>query len=169
VLEGALLIEQGQVQGGIARIEHAFAEFQHQRAGLGRPWTLALVADGCLRAGMITQGLAATEAAFAAARAHGEAHWEAELHRLKGELLFAQAGADPCEAEAHIREALAVAKRQGARALELRAASSLYRMQMSREAHALLGAVLASFGEGLATRDIVEAARLLSGNCALSA
>jgi class 3 adenylate cyclase/tetratricopeptide (TPR) repeat protein len=169
VLEGALLIEQGQVQAGIARIERAFAEFQHQRAGLGRPWTLALVADGCLRAGMVTQGLATIEAAFAAAMAHGEAHWETELHRLKGELLLAQAGADASAAEACLREALAVARRQGARALELRAASSLCRMQTSGEARALLGEALAGFSEGFATRDLAEATRLLNGNCALSA
>ena len=164
VLEGALLIEQDQVQAGMARIEQAFAEFQHQSAGLGRPWMLALVADGCRRAGMITQGLATIEAAFAAAGAHGEAHWNAELHRLKGELLLAQGSSDSCEAQACVREALAVARRQGARALELRAASSLCRMlQMGGEAQAgqaLLGEVLAGFDEGFATRDVMAARRL---------
>ena len=164
VLEGALLIEQGRVQAGIARIEQAFAEFQHQRAGLGRPWTLALIAEGCRRAGMIAQGLATIEAAFAAADAHGEAQWEAELHRLKGELLLASPGADLCDAQTCLRAALAVASRQGARSLELRAASSLCRMLRSGgEAQAgrmLLGAVLAGFREGFATRDVVEAGRL---------
>jgi class 3 adenylate cyclase/tetratricopeptide (TPR) repeat protein len=168
VLEGALLIEQDQVQAGIARIEQAFAEFKDQRAGLGRPWTLALVADGCLRGGMIAEGLATVEAAFAAVSAHGEAHWEAELHRLKGELLLAQASFDPCEAQACMREALAVARRQGARALELRAASSLTRMLQSggdaQAGRALLGEVLAGFREGFATRDVMEAQRLAASD-----
>jgi tetratricopeptide (TPR) repeat protein len=169
VLEGALLIEQGQVEAGIARIEEAFAEFQRQKAGLGRPWTHALVAEGCRRAGMIAEGLAAIERAFASARAQGEAHWEAELHRLKGELLFAQAGADRCEALACVREAIAVARRQGARALELRAVTSLVRMDAGADARARLGEVLAGFGEGFATRDLLEATRLLNESCALSA
>ena len=169
VLEGALLIEQGQVQAGVARIEVAFAEFERQKAGLGRPWTHALVAEGCRRAGMIAEGLAAIEAAFAAARTQGEAHWEAELHRLKGELLFARVGADRCEALACVHEAIAVARRQGARALELRAATSLFRMDASGEARTRLGGVLAGFGEGFATRDVAEATRLLNESCALSA
>jgi len=164
VLEGALLIEQDQVQAGLARIERAFAEFQRQKAGLGRPWTFALVANGCLRAGMIDQGLASIEAAFEAARAHGEAHWEAELHRLKGELLFARPAADPCEAQACVRAALALASRQGACSLELRAASSLCRMLQAGDeaqaAHARLADVLAGFSEGFTTRDVVEARRL---------
>jgi class 3 adenylate cyclase/tetratricopeptide (TPR) repeat protein len=168
VLEGALLIEQDQVAAGMARIEQAFAEFQQQRAGLGRPWTLALVADGCLRTGMIVEGLATIEAAFAAVRAHGEAHWEAELHRLKGELLLARAASGRCEAQACMREALAVARRQGARALELRAASSLCGMLRSggeaQAGRALLGEVLAGFSEGFATRDLMEAKRLAAAD-----
>ena len=144
----------------MARIEQAFAEFQHQRAGLGRPWTLALVAGGCLRAGMIDRGLATIEAGFAAAHAHGEAHWDAELHRLEGELLFARPSSDPCEAQACVREALAVARRQGAQSLELRAASSLCRMSESGEARAVLGDVLGRFTEGFSTRDLMDATRL---------
>jgi tetratricopeptide (TPR) repeat protein len=160
VLEGALLIEQDRLEAGMARIEQAFAEFRHQKAGLGRPWTLALVAGGCLRAGMVERGLATIEAGFAAARAHGEAHWDAELCRLKGELLSARPSSDPCEARACMREALAVARRQGARSLELRAASSLCRMPESGEARAVLGDVLGRFTEGLSTRDLIDAARL---------
>lgn len=166
VLEGALLIEQGDIEAGLARIQRAFAEFRTQRAGLGRPWMAALMADGCLRSGKIAEGLAAVEAGFAAARAQGEAHWEAELHRLKGELLFARPAADPCEGAACVREAILVARHQGARALELRAASSLCRMLgAGGEAQAgrdLLGLVLAGCTEGVATRDVREAARLMA-------
>ena len=71
---------------------------------------------------------------------------------------------DPCEAQACVREALAVARRQEARALELRAASSLSRMLRSggemQAGRALLGEVLAGFSEGFTTRDLVEAKRL---------
>jgi tetratricopeptide (TPR) repeat protein len=173
VLEGALLIEQDQPQAGIERITQAFAEFARQKAGLGRPWTYSLVAGACLRSGLIEQGLAAIEAGFAAASEYGEAHWDAELHRLKGELLRARPGTDPGEAALCVREAIATARRQGAHSLELRAAASLCRMlRGSGEAQgalAQLAAVLGGFREGFATRDLVEAARLVNGNSGLSA
>ena len=79
VLEGALLIERGQVEGGMTLLRRSFAEFQSQKAGLGRPWTLAWLAEGCLRTGATGEGLRTIDIAFAAIESRGEAHWEAEL------------------------------------------------------------------------------------------
>jgi class 3 adenylate cyclase/tetratricopeptide (TPR) repeat protein len=160
VLEGALLIEQDQLQAGVRRIEQAFAEFEHQNAGLGRPWMMALVAGGYLRAGMMAEGLGAIEQGFAAVGLHGEAHWEAELHRLKAELLFVRPASVPCEAQACVRAALSVARGQGARSLELRAISSLSRMAAGAETRAMLADLLGRFTEGFATRDLMDATRL---------
>ena len=90
---------------------------------------------------------------------------EAELHRLHGELLLAQRTAETNEAEACFSRALAVAREQGAKMWELRAATSLARLwcDQGRRAAAreLLAPLCARFTEGLDTPDLVEAKAIL--------
>jgi len=164
VLEGALLIERDQVEAGMTLLRQSFAEFQPQKAGLGRPWTMAWIAEGCLRGGATGEGIRTIGIAFAVIESRGEAHWEAELYRIKGDLLIARGELEA--AETNLRTALGVAQRQGALALELRAAMSLSRMLRARgqveEARGLLGEVYSRFSEGFGTRDLIRAARLLS-------
>ena len=94
-----------------------------------------------------------------------ERWWDAELHRLRGELLLAS-GAGAGEAEAALGHALEIARGQQARSLELRAASTLARLWAgsgrNAEARDLLEPVHASFAEGLATPDLAAARALLS-------
>jgi predicted ATPase len=97
---------------------------------------------------------------------NGERYWEAELYRRKGELLLqsrvwgAEQGAAVC-----FQQALAVARRQQAKALELRAALSLSRLWQQQgkreEACALLAPIYGWFTEGFATADLQEAKALL--------
>jgi predicted ATPase len=93
--------------------------------------------------------------------------WEAELHRLQGELLLAQAGESPQvqEAEACFHQALDIARHQQAKSWELRAAvslSQLWQRQGKRdEARALLAPVYGWFTEGFDTTDLREAKALL--------
>ena len=97
-------------------------------------------------------------------RETNERWWDAELHRLRAELLLA-AGAGPDEAEAALRRALEIARAQQARSLELRAARALAglwtRAARDAEARALLEPVCASFVEGLDTPDVRGARQLL--------
>ena len=87
--------------------------------------------------------------------------WEAELHRLRGELLLQHTGAQPEEAEACFQQALDVARRQQAKSLELRAAMSLARLWQQQgqraEAQALLAPIYGWFTEGFDTADLQEA------------
>ena len=100
--------------------------------------------------------------------------WEAELHRLKGELVLqarhqppAPGGgmSDATEAEACFHQALDVARRQQAKALELRAAMSLAQLWHQQgkhaEAHSLLAPIYGWFTEGFDTTDLQEAKALL--------
>jgi predicted ATPase len=91
--------------------------------------------------------------------------WEAELYRLKGELLLHYAEAQPGEAEACFQQALTVARRQQAKSLELRAAMSLTRLWQHQgkrtEAHQLLAEVHGWFTEGFETQDLQDAKTLL--------
>ncbi len=90
---------------------------------------------------------------------------EAELHRLKGELLLQLSTDNTAEAEASFRQALDVAHRQQAKSLELRAATSLARLWQSQgkrqEAYDLLAPVYEWFTEGFDTADLQEAKALL--------
>jgi predicted ATPase len=111
--------------------------------------------------------LRALEEALAAVRDDEEHLYEAEVYRLKGELLLAQEGnrQTVAEAEACFQQALDVARRRQARSLELRAAMSLSRLWQRQgqraEARALLAPVYGWFTEGSDTADLQEAKALL--------
>ena len=115
--------------------------------------------------GQTAEGLEALAEALATLAKSGVRWWEAELHRLRGELLLQHAVAQPEEAEACFQQALAVARRQQAKSLELRAAMSLARLWQQQgkraEAHALLAEVYGWFTEGFDTADLQEAKALL--------
>ena len=98
-------------------------------------------------------------------RSNDERWWEAELHRLKGELLQQQAVSDISQAEVCFQQALAVARQQQAKSLELRAAMSLAHLWQHQgkraEARALLAPIYHWFTEGFDTADLQEARALL--------
>src|SRR6185436_1233401 len=97
-------------------------------------------------------------------RAHNERWWDAELHRVRGELLLAS-GADPDEGEAAYTRAIEIARTQQARSLELRAATSLARLWRTQgraeDARRLLQSLYSWFTEGFDTMDLREAKALL--------
>lgn len=166
VTEGAVLIAGGTPEAGVAKIKQAFAALRSQQARLGVPWAMSIAADGCLRAGMAKQAHDLSAMALASVQQNGERQWEADLHRLKGQCLAAMPGADPAEAEACVRRALDVARQQGARSLELRAATTLAWMHDARDnidVHLLLEDIYSRFTEGFDTADVLEAKRLLDG------
>ena len=104
--------------------------------------------------------------AFTKVQKTGERFWEAELHRLKGELLLSRSRRRSMhEAEACFHHALDVARRQQAKSLELRAAMSLVGYGNSQgkraEARDLLAQVYAWFTEGFDTADLQDAKALL--------
>jgi predicted ATPase len=103
--------------------------------------------------------------ALAVAHRTGERRDEAEISRVKGELLLRQAIANAPEAEACFQQALALAHRQQAKSWELRAALSLARLWQHQdkrtEARELLAPVYGWFTEGFDTADLQEAKALL--------
>jgi predicted ATPase len=103
--------------------------------------------------------------ALGPAHTHEERHYEAELHRLKGELLFARAAEHDAQAEACFQQARAVARCQQAKSLELRPAMSLARLWQRQgkraEARALLAPIYGWFTQGFDTADLQEAQALL--------
>ena len=95
-----------------------------------------------------------------------ERWWEAELHRLKGELLLALSTNKEAEAEACFNQALDIARCQQAKSLELRAVMSLSRLWQQQgkraKAHERLAETYGWFTEGFDTADLQEARTLLA-------
>ena len=90
--------------------------------------------------------------------------WEAEIHRLQGMVLRQAHPSHTAPAEAAVQQALAVARRQQAKSLELRAAVSLahlWQQGKRTEAYALLAPIYGWFTEGFDTTDLQEASALL--------
>jgi predicted ATPase len=129
------------------------------------PDFLSLLAQAYGRAGRRAAGLELLAEALDRTEANGGCWLEAELHRLRGELLLPPPDRDPIAAEAAFRRALMVARDQSARLWELRAATSLARLWRVQgrcfEACDLLTPVYGWFTEGLDTPDLQEAKALL--------
>ena len=108
----------------------------------------------------------AVEDGLAVSQRHGEPFYDAELWRLKGELVKMQD--KTAEAEGCFQKAIKIARQQAAKSLELRASTSLARLWQGqgkhKEAQQMLGGVYSWFTEGFDTADLKEAAYLL-GNC----
>ena len=130
------------------------------------PYFLTLLAEALALDGKIEEALAALDDALAKAAASGETVWNAEIHRLRGELTGRLPHPDPAKAEDSFRTALAIAREQGTRGYELRAASSLARLWREQgrrpEARELLAPVYGWFTEGFDTADLKDAKTLLA-------
>jgi predicted ATPase len=130
-----------------------------------RPIFLGLLAEALALTGKIEEGLAVLAEALAMAEASGARGNDAELHRLRGDLLGRLRSPGWKEVEACFRTALAVAREQGTRGFELRAAVSLARLLSEQgwrdEARDLLTPVYGWFTEGFDTPDLKEAKVLL--------
>jgi predicted ATPase len=129
------------------------------------PYFCALLGEISDRLGHTEDGLQALAEAHTLVEQQEERWWEAEISRLRGVLLLRQPGTPQAEAEAWLQRALDVARRQEAKALELRAAMSLARLWQQQgkqaEALALLAPVYGWFAEGFDTADLQEAKALL--------
>jgi predicted ATPase len=165
VVRGWALADGGRAEDGIAAIRRGSAEYRATGAELFSPYFLALLADAHGRADQAATGLSLLADALDGVERTGARWIEAELHRLRGELLLALPEADQPEAEGCLRRAIAVAQEQSARWWELRAATSLARLWAGQgrraEAHDLLAPIYGWFTEGFDTSDLQEAKALL--------
>jgi predicted ATPase len=165
ILRGRGLVEVGQGEEAITQIRQGLAGYRATGAELECPYFVALLAEALGKMGQIEAGLTVLAEMLSAVDTNGLRFHEAELHRLKGELLMAHAPDDRAEAEGCFRQALVSARRQQAKSLELRAAMSLARLWQGQGKHAearqLLAHIYDWFTEGFETADLREAKGLL--------
>ena len=156
---------QGQGEAGMAQVRGGIAALRDTGAALFVPYLCTVLAEVCAHLGYTADGLQALAEAHTLVEQHEERYWEAEICRLRGVLLLRQPDTSPVEAEAWLRRALDIARRQAAKALELRAAMSLSRLWQQQgkrqEASDLLAPIYHWFTEGFDTADLQEAKALL--------
>jgi class 3 adenylate cyclase/predicted ATPase len=166
ILQGWVDAQRGKATTGIARIRGGLAAAEATGTRLNTPLHLALLAEALALAGEIEEGLADLDDALAKAAVSGEKGVNAEVHRLRGELTGHLPRPDPAKAEDSFSTALAIAREQGTRGYELRAATSLARLWAEQgrrgEARDLLAPLYGWFTEGFDTADLKDAAKLLS-------
>jgi predicted ATPase/type II secretory pathway predicted ATPase ExeA len=187
VMRGWALTAQGLREEGIARMHQGLEAFRATGAELNRTYYLLLLAEAYGNGGKLDAGLRALTDALAGVHSGRERWWEAELHRLEGELVLqristaglksapVRTGATvnehghapaQAESEACFRQALNIARHQQAKSLELRAAVSLSRLWQQQgkcdAARELLAEVYSWFTEGFETTDLRAAGALLS-------
>jgi predicted ATPase len=149
----------------IAQIQEYLAASRATGSKLMRPYFLCLFAEMCRKADRLDDGLSALTKALDAADQHEDRHHEAEIHRLKGELLLKQDDSNAAEAQSCFARAIEVARGQSAKSWELRATMSLARLLPTKgrrdEARAMLAEIYNWFTDGFDTADLKEAKALL--------
>jgi predicted ATPase len=176
-------IEPGQ-QEEAEEIRRGLAAYQATGTELLRPHLLGLLAEALHIAGQGKQALPVLDDALALADRNSELYYQAELYRLKGELLLMKSTGRPLfktaavgqgvgergqltsiNAEECFHQSMKIAQQQKAKSLELRAATSLARHYQKQarpdEARVLLTRICSTFTEGFDTSDMLEAKALL--------
>jgi DNA-binding SARP family transcriptional activator len=155
--------DPGSADEGIRELQQGLDLSRATGARMDDAYYLGLLADACTRAGRYAEGLTALEAALDSVPRGGRFFYEAELHRLRGQILRST---DRCEeGEAALVRALEVARKRGSPSLELRAAVSLGELLAdsgrSEEARTTVTAARSKFTEGFDSPDLVQAGFLL--------
>jgi predicted ATPase len=163
ILKGWALAQRDESAAAVERLREGLAVGGGSRAY--QPIFLGLLAEAHALAGEIEEGLVVLAEALAVAEASSGRGNNAELHRLRGDLLGRLPLPDWTEIEAAYRMALAVSREQGTRGFELRAAVSLAQLLSDRghggEAGDVLAPVYDWFTEGFDTQDLKDAKALL--------
>jgi predicted ATPase len=166
IMRGWALAEQRRRDEGMAQMSQGFDTYRATGAELQQPQFLALLAEAYGKRGQVEEGLSAVTEALTVVDKNEERFYEAELHRLKGKLLLqSPVSKSQAEAEQCFQQALAIARQQSAKSLELRAAMSLARLWQQQgkqqEAHRMLSEISGWFTEGFDTKDLQEAKAML--------
>jgi predicted ATPase len=166
ILRGWALAQQGQAKEGIEQLHQGLMARRAMGTGINQSYYLALLAEAYGTMGESEAGLTVLDEALTLVDKNDERWCEAELHRLKGELLLlAQSPDNQTDAETCFHHTISIAQNQSAKSWELRVSTSLARLWQSQgkrqDAHDLLAPVYHWFTEGFDTADLKDAKALL--------
>jgi class 3 adenylate cyclase/tetratricopeptide (TPR) repeat protein len=161
---GQSLVGLGQAQEGLSLLTQGLAELRECGVVCGTPMVLTWLAEAHVLLGQPAQGHDYLAEAARIVEATDERLNEADLlYRVRGDLLNAAGQYDGAEHDYH--QAIAIAKRQGAKLFQLRASTSLARLWRDQgkpeAARNLLGPIYQWFTEGFDARDLIDAKKLL--------
>jgi predicted ATPase len=164
-LRGWLQVEKDD-RGGITQMVTILSSQRaHTASGRWDAQCACLIGEAYKKIGQAAEGLNVIIDALMRAQRTECRYYEAELHRLKGELILARSTTEAQAAEACFRNALTISRGESAKSLELRAAMSMSRLWQKQgkraEARELLGAIYGWFTEGFDTADLQAAKTLL--------
>ncbi len=164
-VRGYSLAQQGLADKGIEMMRQVRVAMDAAKLEMQAPYFRAQLAETLGQVGQAEQGLSLLDEALAIVEHTDEQFFEAEIHRLRGELLLSRSARSKTKAEAAFRQAIETAGGQEAKLLELRAATSLARLwgenTKRAEARELLAPVYGWFAEGFDTPDLKDAKALL--------
>jgi predicted ATPase len=162
--QGAGMLLQGRREEALTLLLKGFSAFRATGAEVRVPSYLGMLGDAYTQSGQFENAHDALNEGLQVAEENDDRCHEAELYRLKGELLLAQPLHQGLAAEDCFRRAIEAAQRQGSKGWELRATMSLARLWQRQgrreEAHKTLASVFGTYSEGFTTPDLVEAATL---------
>ncbi len=155
----------GDLDGGIARMRLHLSEYRATGCEVASDYFFALIATALGRIGRFDEGLGTIDKSFPIIERTGQRNYEAEVYRLKGELLLAQDASNAALAEHSFRAAIDISRGQKAKSWELRATTSLARLlrdtNRQNEARPMLAGIYDWFTEGFDTADLKDAKALL--------
>jgi class 3 adenylate cyclase/predicted ATPase len=163
--KGAGTLLQGDRGAALPLLLKGLAAFRASGAELTLPGQLSMLGDAYTQVGRFDYARRALDEGLTLVEKHDERFQEAELHRLKGELLLVESPEQSAAAEDCFHQAIEAARRTQSKAWELRATMSLARLWQRQgrraEARAALAGIHGSYTEGFTTPDLVDAAALL--------
>jgi predicted ATPase len=163
--QGSALVLTGKASEAVNIITSGITAWRSTGATMLVPFFLSDLACAHGQLGKFDDAWRCISEAMAAVEATREKLWEAEVHRVAGEIALKSPEPDAARAQTYFQRALAVARQQQAKSWELRAVMSLARLWRSQgkgqQARELLAPVYSWFTEGFDTRDLKEAKVLL--------
>ncbi len=161
----SLQFDQQRSDAALEELRQSVAAIPRMGVLINTPYFMSFLVQAYRQAGRIDDGLRVLDDAQASIDARDERYWEAEIRRLRGELLLSRSAANAEDAQACFEQALDISRKQGAKSLELRAAISLARLWQQQgkgdDAREHLRDCYAWFTEGFDTADLKEAKALL--------
>jgi tetratricopeptide (TPR) repeat protein len=158
-------VDAGEFDGGIERMREGLDEIRNTGAEIGTGYYLALIATALSRMGKFDEGLRNVDEGLSVIERTGDRVYEAEVRRIRGELLLAQDSSNAAQGERIFRTAIEIARSQKAKSWELRATMSLARLLAKQgkrdESRTMLADIYNWFTEGLDTADLRDAKALL--------
>ena len=163
--QGRVLAMTGKAADSVHKITSGLTTWRSTGSGMWIPVFLACTTGAYAELGQFGDAWRCIGEAMTAVETTKERWWEAEIHRMAGEIALLLGEPDATKAEAYFERALAVARAQQAKSWELRAAMSMARLWrdqgMPQRARELLAPVYGWFTEGFDTRDLKDAKALL--------